>query len=97
VRCSGGFAAAAGLGGAEAVAVGAGLEDVGVEGDAVDDGGDAATDEAGRYLLTDKGVDLCRALQPLLGWSNRWSSRVGGPDIEAVEAKGPKRRPKERR
>lgn len=40
IRRSGGLAAGPGLGGAEPVAVGAGLEDVGVEGDAVDDGGD---------------------------------------------------------
>ena len=36
------FAAAGGLGGAEPVGLGAGLEDVGVEGDPVDDGGDEA-------------------------------------------------------
>jgi hypothetical protein len=39
---SGGFAAAAGLGGTEPEAVGAGLDDVGVERDPVDDGGDQA-------------------------------------------------------
>jgi hypothetical protein len=37
---SGGFAAGAGLGGTEPEAVGAGLDDVGVERDPVDDGGD---------------------------------------------------------
>jgi DNA-binding HxlR family transcriptional regulator len=44
------------------------------------DAGITATDAAGRYVLTDEGVELCRALQPLLGWSARWSARVGGPE-----------------
>ena len=42
-ECStGAFAPSGGLAGAESVGLGAGLEDVGVEGDAVDDGGDEA-------------------------------------------------------
>lgn len=55
------------------------------------DAGIAATDASGHYLLTDEGVDLCRALQPLLGWSARWSTRVGGPDPATVQSKGPER------
>ena len=39
---AGSFAAAGGFAGAESVGLGAGLEDVGVEGDPVDDGGDQA-------------------------------------------------------
>ena len=46
----------------------------------LNDAGVLATDAAGRYVLTEDGVDLCRALQPLLGWSARWSARVGGPE-----------------
>jgi DNA-binding HxlR family transcriptional regulator len=58
------------------------------------DAGVAVTDDVGRYLLTPDGIDLCRALQPLLGWSARWSARVGGPDAKAIDTKAPKRRPR---
>jgi DNA-binding HxlR family transcriptional regulator len=38
-----------------------------------------ATDGDGRYVLTEEGIDLSRALRPLLKWSAGWSARVGGP------------------
>jgi len=37
------------------------------------------TDGDGAYLLTNEGVKLCDALDPLRAWSVRWSKRVGGP------------------
>jgi DNA-binding HxlR family transcriptional regulator len=38
-----------------------------------------ATDDDGRYVLTDDGRNLGRALRPLIAWSAEWSDRVGGP------------------
>jgi DNA-binding HxlR family transcriptional regulator len=38
-----------------------------------------ATDEAGRYLLTPDGRELCKAIRPLQDWAYDWSRRTGGP------------------
>jgi hypothetical protein len=56
-RCSGGFlASSGGAGGAEPVALGAGLDDVGVEGEPVDDGGDEARLGDDRAPLAERQV-----------------------------------------
>lgn len=36
-----------------------------------------------RYYVTDRGDDLLRALQPLVGWGQRWGTPADGREVGA--------------
>ena len=79
---SGGFAAAAGLGGTEPEAVGAGLDDVGVERDPVDDGGDQAGVGDDGALLAEGEVAGQRHAGFLLEFGEDLEQQLGAAGIE---------------